>query len=206
MQGSTHVGQSPSSVNWTDDSRFVYFRWLPAGHEWDAEQELYRVPAGGGEPELIDDPRVADSLAITFAGGDLSPDRRYRATSWRGDLYLVDRRSMEVRRLTDTRDNKANPRFSADGRTLFFTQSNQVYALDLATGTVRQLTDIRSGQAPPSRTPRASPPSCATSSWSSSSTSAASRPAAKPSGSWRSSAGRARSRPSSRVAWGTPAG
>ena len=153
MQGSTHVGQSPSSVNWTDDSRHVYFRWLPAGHDWDAQQELYRVAAAGGEPELIGDPMVADSLAITFAGGDLSPDRRYRATAWRGDLYLVDRRSMEVRRLTDTRDNKANPRFSADGRTLFFTQSNQVYALELANGAVRQLTDIRSGQAPEERDP-----------------------------------------------------
>jgi dipeptidyl aminopeptidase/acylaminoacyl peptidase len=153
MQGTTHVGQTPSAVNWTDDSRWVYFRWLPAGEEWDANQELYRVPAGGGEPERIDDPMVADSLALTFAGGDLSPDRRYRATAWRGDLYLVDRQSMEIRRLTDTRDTKSNPRFSADGSTLFFTQSGQIHALELASGTVRQLTDIRSGNAPQQRDP-----------------------------------------------------
>jgi len=154
MQGPTHVGQSPSGVNWTDDSRFVYFRWLPAGSDWDASTELYRVPAGGGSPELIDDPLVADSLAITFAGGDLSPDRRYRATSWRGDLYLVDRQTMGVRRLTDTRDNKGSPQFSADGRSLYFTSSSQVHAIDLESGAIRQLTDIRSGNAPSTPDPQ----------------------------------------------------
>jgi dipeptidyl aminopeptidase/acylaminoacyl peptidase len=153
MQGTAHVGQGPSQVNWTDDSGHVYFRWLPAGHAWDAQMELWRVPAAGGEPELIDDPMLADSLAITFAGGDLSPDRHWRATAWRGDLYLVNRTSLEVRRLTNTRDNKSNPRFSADGRTLFFTQSNQLYALEIPTGEVRQLTDIRSGNAPAERDP-----------------------------------------------------
>jgi dipeptidyl aminopeptidase/acylaminoacyl peptidase len=148
MQGTYHVGQGPSSVTWTDDSRFVYFRWLPAGHDWDTPTELYRVPAEGGTPELIDDAALADSLAITYAGGAISPDRRWRATSWRGDLYLVDRQTLEVRRLTDTRDNKGSPQFSHDGRTLFYSQSNQLFALDLETGHVRQLTDIRSGSPP----------------------------------------------------------
>jgi dipeptidyl aminopeptidase/acylaminoacyl peptidase len=151
MQGPLHVGQSPAQVNWTDDSRFVYFRWVPAGQPWDATPELYRVPAGGGTPELIADPLQADSLAITFAGGDLSPDLRWRATAWRGDLYLVDRRSLAVRRLTDTRESASNPRFSADGRTLYFTQGSQIHALELASGALRQLTDIRSGMAPTER-------------------------------------------------------
>jgi len=153
MQGPTHIGQSPDQVRWTDDGRLIYFRWLGAGQVWDAPSELYRIPAAGGSPEHIADPLVADSLAITFANGALSPDRRYRATAWRGDLWLVERATLQVRRLTQTRDGVSNPEFSADGRTLFFTQGGQIRAMDLASGLIRQLTDIRSGNAPSEREP-----------------------------------------------------
>jgi dipeptidyl aminopeptidase/acylaminoacyl peptidase len=153
MRGTEIVGQSPTGVSWTDDSRWIYFRWLPAGHDFDADRELWRVPAEGGEPELIDDPLVADSLSLTFAGGDLSPDRRWRATAWRGDLYLVDREELTVRRLTDTRQSASSPRFSADGESLFFSQGDQLHVLLLEDGSVRQLTDIREGAAPEDEEP-----------------------------------------------------
>ncbi len=145
MRAEEVVGQSPAQVNWTDDSRWIYFTWVPAGEAWNAPRKLWRVPAAGGEPELIDDPLVADSLQITYVGGDLSPDLRERVTSWRGDLYLVDRSTLSVRRLTDTRNAKANPQFSADGGTIRFAEGGQLYALELASGALVQLTDIRDG-------------------------------------------------------------
>ncbi len=147
MRAEEVVGQSPAGVSWTDDSRWIYFTWVPAGEEWNAERQLWRVAAEGGEAELIDDPLVADSLQLTFAGGDLNSDRSLRVTSWRGDLYLVDRSSLSVRRLTDTRDSKSSPLFSADGREIFFTQDGQIFSLELETGSVTQLTDIRDGAA-----------------------------------------------------------
>ncbi len=153
MRGNEIVGQSPVGVSFTDDSQWIYFRWLPAGHDFDADRELWRVPAEGGEPELIDDPLEADSLSLTFAGGDISPDRRWRATAWRGDLYLVDRQDLSVRRLTDTRAGHSSPRFSADGESLFFSQNGQVHVLRLDDGSVRQLTDVREGSPPEDRDP-----------------------------------------------------
>lgn len=147
MRAEEIVGQSPTSVSWTDDSEWVYFRWLPAGHDWNAERELWRVPADGGEPELIDDPVEVDSLAITFGGGDISPDRQWRVMSHRGDLYLVDRSDLSFVRLTETVRGAGSPRFSRDGGTIFFSVQNQVKALDLDAGTVRQITDIREGEA-----------------------------------------------------------
>lgn len=147
------VGQSPTDIAWTDDSNWVYFWWLPAGKDWDAEAQLWRVPASGGEPELIAHPREADSLALTFSGGDISPDGLWRVTVHNGDLYLVDRRDLSVRRLTDTRDQIRAPRFAADGSSIFYTQQRQVYSSELETGAVRQLTDIRSGRARREREP-----------------------------------------------------
>ncbi len=145
MRGFEIVGQSPTDVSWTDDSRWIYFRWLPAGHDYDAERELWRIEAEGGVPERIDDRVEADSLSAIFSGGDLSPDRRWRVAAWRGDLYLVDRENLSVRRLTETEGNLSQPRFSADGETIYFVGGGQVHSLDLSNGLLRQLTDLRSG-------------------------------------------------------------
>ncbi len=148
MRGPELIGQGPSSVNWTDDSRWIYFRWLPAGHAFDANQELWRIPAEGGEPELIDDPIVVDSLSITFGGGSISPDRRWRVTTVRGDIYMVDRRDLSVERITNSRDTKSSVRFDADGTGLLYQQGGQVFHMNLENGRVRQLTDVRDGQGP----------------------------------------------------------
>lgn len=145
MRAEEVVGQSPAQVNWTDDSRWIYFTWVPAGEAWNASRKLWRVPAAGGEAELIDDPLVADSLQLTFTGGDLSRDRHQRVTSWRGDLYLVERSSLGVRRLTDTRNAKTAPQFSADGESIHYMEGGQLFSLSLESGTVTQLTDVRDG-------------------------------------------------------------
>ena len=108
MRGPELVGQPPRGIQWSDDSKWIYFRWLPGGGAWDDSPELYRISAEGGEPEKLDD-ETAEELAITYAGGVLSPDRRFRLSSMEGDLYLVERRNLRVTRLTDTRDGESAP-------------------------------------------------------------------------------------------------
>lgn len=147
MRGPELVGEPPTQVRWTDDSKWVYFRWRPGGGAWDEERKLYRVSREGGEPERVED-EAADSLSILFARGALSPDRRLRVTSWRGDLYLVDRRRMRVTRLTETRETESSPVFAADGERVFFVREGNVFSLHLETTRIRQLTDIRSGPPP----------------------------------------------------------
>ena len=56
MRGPEHIGQSPGFVRWSEDGRWIYFRWLPGGHDWDDSPSTYRVSADGGEPvELTDE-------------------------------------------------------------------------------------------------------------------------------------------------------
>jgi dipeptidyl aminopeptidase/acylaminoacyl peptidase len=150
MRGPEHVGEPPAMVRWTDDARWVYFRWKPGGETWSAEMALYRVAATGGEPVRLSDAE-ADSVGLLFSGGDISPDERTRATAYQGDLYLIERRTMKTRRLTDTKAAESNPVFSQDGRTLFFLRENNLFALSLADGALRQLTDMRSGTPPRER-------------------------------------------------------
>ena len=85
---------------------------------------------------------------MLHADGALSPDRRYRVSDVRGDLYLVERASMAVRRLTETTAAESNPRFSTDGARVLYRDGDDVFSIPVAGGGRVQLTDIRSGEAP----------------------------------------------------------
>jgi dipeptidyl aminopeptidase/acylaminoacyl peptidase len=152
MRGPEHVGEAPGNVTWTDDGRWIFFRWKPGGRPWHEQASLYRVRSTGGEPERLSD-EAADSLGVYLASGDISRDRRWRAVSYQGDLYLIDRRNLETRRLTDTRSSMTSPVFSRDGRTIYYVSDNNLYARTLNDGTLRQITDVRPGPAPADSAP-----------------------------------------------------
>jgi dipeptidyl aminopeptidase/acylaminoacyl peptidase len=147
MRGPELVGDGPTGVQWSDDGRWIYFRWKRGGEAWHAPLSLYRVRAAGGEPERLTDEQ-ADSLGVFLVSGDISADDRLRAVSYQGDIYVIDRRTMNVRRLTDTRATKSSPVFSRDARTVYFISDNNLFAQSLADGTLRQITDVRAGPAP----------------------------------------------------------
>jgi len=155
MRGQELVGTAPSQLRWTDDSRWIYFRWLPGGEAWNTPAALHRIPAEGGEPERLDE-AAADSLMVLVAPGDLSRDRRFRVSSVEGDLHLVDRATMEVRRLTRTASSATDPRFSADGSRVVYREGTNLFSLTLEGGEIRQLTDLWGG-APPREEPEPTP-------------------------------------------------
>jgi dipeptidyl aminopeptidase/acylaminoacyl peptidase len=147
MRGETNLGQPPAQVRWTDDSEWVYFRWQPGGEAWNAGRALYRVRAGGGEPERLSDAEAVEVEPL-LANGSLSPDRRTRVVSSRGDLWLIDRRSLDLRRLTHTEDAEGSPRFSEDGGQVYFRRGDELYSISTGTGALTQLTRIAEGPAP----------------------------------------------------------
>jgi dipeptidyl aminopeptidase/acylaminoacyl peptidase len=147
MRGPELVGESPTQIRWTDDSEWLYFRWRPGGLEWDDERSLYRVPAGGGSPEKLNDDDEYES-AVLIAQGDISRDRRWRVSTVRGDLHLVNRLDMMARRLTHTEDTEGSAIFSADGTGVLFQRDDNVYRLSLDSGALEQITRVSTDPAP----------------------------------------------------------
>jgi dipeptidyl aminopeptidase/acylaminoacyl peptidase len=147
MLGSEHVGEAPVGISWTDDSQWIYFSWRPGGGNWYDDRDFYRVPADGGEPELVPEEQ-ADSLRAILTGGDLSRDRRHRVTSFDGDVFLVDRRSGDIRRLTRTAERESPVGFTRDGGGIILRISNNLFRLGLEDGVLEQITDIRPGPGP----------------------------------------------------------
>ncbi|MCH8925176.1 MAG: hypothetical protein IH924_03440, partial [Proteobacteria bacterium] len=97
---------------------------------------LARAPAA---PSSANRPGAAmrpglPARAPLLAGGDLSADLRLRISSVAGDLYLVDRRSMHVRRLTHTQDGEGQPLFGSDGESILFQRDRNLFRLTIESG------------------------------------------------------------------------
>ncbi|MFP4623198.1 MAG: prolyl oligopeptidase family serine peptidase [Gemmatimonadota bacterium] len=152
MRGPELVGSPPSAVRWTDDGEWIYFRWKPGGQPWHADEEFYRVAARGGAPERVTEEHM-DSVGPLLAAGAETLDRRWKVVTHGGDLWLIDRRRGEPRRLTDTEARETNPTFGRDGRTVYFTRDGDAFALDLEGGALRQLMQVAQGPERPEREP-----------------------------------------------------
>ena len=148
MRGPELYGREPQRVRWSPDGRWIYFYWNAPGTKWSEPLAPYRVRAlAGATPEKLTETQI-DSVAPLFADGSLSRDRRWKAVSHEGDLYLVDLRAGTSRRLTYTNGVESSPTISGDGSSVFFVRDNNVFRVDVGTAMVRQLTDVRTGPAP----------------------------------------------------------
>ena len=147
MRGPEIYGREPQNVRWSADGKWIYFSWLEAGADWRQQSRPFRVRAEpGAVPERVTEAQM-DSVAPTLDNGRYSADGRTKIVSSGGDLYLIDVGG-RVRRLTQTFGAESNPVFSADGKEVFFTREDNVYAIALDGGLIRQLTDIRVAGAP----------------------------------------------------------
>jgi dipeptidyl-peptidase-4 len=114
--------------------------------------DLWAVDVKGGEPF-----RLIDSKALAPAGKELSEAEQARRERMRlretgvieygwddegktilvpldGDLYLADRKSGQVRRLTATPGDEIDAKVSPHGRFVSYVRDQNLYVMDLATG------------------------------------------------------------------------
>lgn len=148
MRGPELYGRAPSQVRWSADGRWIYFMWNEPGAPFTETPKPYRVRAvPGAKPERLSIAQ-ADTVGPLFARGSYSADRSMTVVEYNGDLYMNDMRSGATRRLTQTIARETSPKFSLDGRTVFFIRDNNVFSLNIASAAIRQLTDIRAAAAP----------------------------------------------------------
>jgi dipeptidyl aminopeptidase/acylaminoacyl peptidase len=140
MRGPGLVGYEPAQLRWAGDSSRIYFQWKQADQKEDAPTDTYVANRDGtGLRKLSEE----EAKLAPPATGDLSDDRRATVYTSAGDLFIYDRVSGKTRRLTQTSDAEANPRFLPDGKRVAFTRGNNLYVLSLEDGSLTQMTDIR---------------------------------------------------------------
>jgi carbon starvation protein len=148
MRGPELTGRAPSQIRWTADSKWIYFSWAPPGTAWDAPTTPYRVqPGSRTAPEPVSAAHL-DSVTPSLTRGIRSPNGQQELINAGGDLYVMDVRTLVMRRLTETLAFESGARWDRTGARIIFSRDGQAFALELAGGAVRQLTDVRPGPAP----------------------------------------------------------
>ena len=139
----TSVGSLPGEdINWSEDSRQIYFSWNPEHADADS---LYVVSREGGEPRKL---TPAERAQLPAFGGAYNRAYSARVYAKDGDLFLQEVPKGKIRRLTETIEVESDPVFTHDEEEIVFTRERNLYAWRRTDGLVRQITDFRSGNKP----------------------------------------------------------
>lgn len=139
MQGEEFVGYLPTDIEWSDDSKNIYFSWNPDN---DTIRSTYEVNINTKKINK----RSFEALKNSSSSGDFSKDFKWKVYEKGGDLFLQNTANFTSKRITNTLDRESNPKFSGDQKSIIYQQSNNLYQWNIADGTTKQLTDFKSGK------------------------------------------------------------
>ncbi len=124
----------PTISGWADDSHYLETR----RKEGDDRPRLYSVDLKTGEEKPHHD--LSEFRNLVGKENDLSLPASVNA-AWTdlifqkgGDLYYLNTRTKEFKRLTESTEEEKNPTVAPDGGAVAYTRGNDLYSMDLATG------------------------------------------------------------------------
>jgi dipeptidyl aminopeptidase/acylaminoacyl peptidase len=144
MRDPKWIGTSPSGINWSYDSRYVYFNWNPEKTNTDSLYYISRenlVPQKTGYQQRLSLLRARD---VTY-----NSNRTSFVYDKEGDIFFADARTGKERRITQTTDIESDPGFSFNDTRVVYTLNQNLYAWEIATGTTIQLSNFQRGNPPP---------------------------------------------------------
>lgn len=133
------IGHFPSNINWSEDSKHVYFSWNPERNLGDS---LYRVAATGTAVEKVP---LANRLSLPSTFGSYSEDFSKMVYVKNGDLYLLDIKTNKTTQLTNTLQAISGARFHDKDTKVVFSMNQNLYTLDLTNMALRQVTNFVRG-------------------------------------------------------------
>ena len=138
MQGDEFVGYLPNAIEWSADSKTVYFDWNP---EKDTLESLYKVKLGEEKAEKVglEELRTLPDYGLKY---NASEDQLLYLKD--GDVYLEDVEGKRRLAITNTIADESDAFFTTDGR-IVFRQGKNLFSWTMATGEMRQLTNFKKG-------------------------------------------------------------
>lgn len=140
MRDSKWIGNFPGRVNWSDDSKSIYFRWNPENADSDS---LYVLSRKGGEPRKTTE---QERKILPGRGGDYNLKRSKKVYEKNGDLFLLDIKTGRSNQITNTVEKESDPGFTLDENAITFIRDKNLYRWEIKSGSIVQLTDFRKGK------------------------------------------------------------
>jgi len=144
MRDPRWIGSSPSGLDWSYDSKYLYFNWNPDNAYADS---LYFITRDDLHPRKTS---YAQRQSLRNAR-DISWNRLRTGFVFEddGDIFMADVKSGRERRITQTAEREFSPLFSFNDTRIVYTRGQNLFAWDIATGLTTQLSNFQAGAAAP---------------------------------------------------------
>ena len=136
MRDPKWMGVSPANVQWSPDSRQVYFTWNPESKEKD---QLFSVAPSQNKAQLVE---IKEQQLLNRANLTFNKSRTKALFERNGDLFLLDMASGKEQVLVNTMERESAAVFSADERKVIFQRAENLYSLSLSNGNLVQLSNF----------------------------------------------------------------
>lgn len=135
----TWLGTAPTDINWSDDSKTIYFKWNPDKNLGDS---LYSYSLADKKIAKVS---ISDRKKLPASDGLYNRSHTLRVYEKDGDLFLIGYQNFAIRQLTKTVERESSPAFSGDEQSIIFQRENNIFSISLGTGLLTQHTDFKSG-------------------------------------------------------------
>ncbi len=136
------IGTSPSNIQWSEDSKTIYFNWNPDKNRGDS---LYSVQVGS---TAISKVSQANRRNLPSFFGVYNKALSQKLFERNGDIFITDTKTGRTRQLTNTIEREANPTYSFKEDKVLFQRGVNLFSIHLTTGELVQLTNFIAGRKP----------------------------------------------------------
>jgi dipeptidyl aminopeptidase/acylaminoacyl peptidase len=140
MRDPKWIGTSPTMLNWSPESKTLFFNWNPESYTSDS---LYSITLQHLTPR-----KVSPTERKYLPGQNIRFNKPYTKCTFEknGDIFLYDLNSKTTRQISNTVERELAPYFSGDDKKIIFTARQNAYSWEIESGRLTQLTDFRSGK------------------------------------------------------------
>lgn len=143
MRDPKWIGTSPSSLNWSWNSKILYFDWNPDKNFADS---TYYVSTNNLQPQKAGKNFKMINPAVTAV--EYNAAKTAYIITRNGDIYLYDVKTGTERRITKTIDVESSAKFILNDSRISYIRNQNAFSFDIATGLTEQLTNFVKGNAP----------------------------------------------------------
>ena len=136
MRDPVWMGISPSNVQWSADSKTVYFQWASANEK---KSSWYFITIGNKTPQ-----KLSQEAEITLPSfrGTLNEAKTKKLYEKNGDIFILDIKSGVSKQITNTLDRESGVAYTANETAIIYQRGDNLYQQSLIDGNLQQITNF----------------------------------------------------------------
>ena len=136
MRDPVWMGISPSNVQWSADSKTVYFQWASANEK---KSSWYFITIGNKTPQKLS--KEAE-IALPSFRGTLNEAKTKKLYEKNGDIFILDIKSGVSKQITNTLDRESGVTYTANETAIIYQRGDNLYQQSLIDGNLQQITNF----------------------------------------------------------------